>query len=558
MKKLNLFSKLPSLIMCGAVLVAASVSTTSCSDDEISDIIGDLDIDDDDDDDNSLEEAGSLVLIAERGDWHATWADGSDVIGIINSANDITPIEYSSADGAFVLEEGLAAVEAAEYYYVIYPYAEGIAFTEHQSDPNKVTYQYQLPTEQHVYYNDNGTVNTYLLRQNSALFGATTQAVDIVGGECELALQSVTASVKVSLSGLVPGTVITDVTLSADAISAASASLNISTVDGSLQSVASEDTIDEITVYVNNETIGDEGSLNFYVAVLPQSIADGTIWNVDVDSTDGDVGGTTQMVLTTGDLEAGEFYYAAVEVAGYEQVSYTLNGTSLEQTLIADGINYEQVSHLTLAGNITQEDMEFTRQFPVLSYVDLSNATSAVIPAYLYSDDTSGSANPYKDQSKCPASYTLKTFKFPMAFDTIEGYVFERCASLESVTLPVNLVTLNHSVFESCTSLWDVELPSCVEYIGSWTFESTCVPNLVIPAGVTFMGSGIFSSMKSYNGVQSITLMMNPANVTWNASSNNVFQSVSGTIEVRVPTAYVDAYKELIQLSLVVDQIVGI
>ncbi|MFI3316250.1 MAG: leucine-rich repeat domain-containing protein [Rikenellaceae bacterium] len=557
MKKLSFFRKLTSLVACGAIMISIPAMMTSCTEDETVDPSGTTDDDDDDDDDDDVVIDG-LVLTADRSDWWGAWEDKTDIIGVINSANVITPISYSSKYDSFVLSAGLLPVTSAEYYHIIYPYAEGFTFTELEDDSSKVSYTYELPYKQYVYYTD-GVLDESSLRQNNIMFGTTKEATDLTEGECELALNDVCATVKVTISGLVAGSVIEDVTFSADAISPESAALNITTATGATETVLSDDTLSKIYVYLNDPTVGSDGTLVVYVSVLPQTIAAGTTWTVAVDTADGDAGADATMSITASTMEAGKCYDASVAISAYKQVSYTLSGTSLEDTMSAAGVDYTQVSHLTLSGVITQEDMEFTRTFPVLSYVNLYTATSAEIPAYLYSDDTSGSANPYKDEEKCAASYTLKTFIFPMAFETINGYVFERCTNLESVSLPINLITLNASVFEGCTSLWDVSLPTCVEYIGSWSFESTCVPNLVIPAGVTFMGSGIFSSMKSYNGVESITLMMNPDNVTWNASSSNVFQSVSTDILVQVPSEYLDTYKGLVQLSaLSSDQIVGI
>ena len=76
---------------------------------------------------------------------------------------------------------------------------------------------------------------------------------------------------------------------------------------------------------------------------------------------------------------------------------------------------------------------------------------------------------------------------------TAGSYLFQNCASLESVILGDELVSLSSSMFAGCTALQSIELPESLTTISTSAFKDcTGIQDFYLPSGVTVSGS-VFS-----------------------------------------------------------------
>ncbi|MCQ2325328.1 MAG: leucine-rich repeat domain-containing protein [Paludibacteraceae bacterium] len=98
---------------------------------------------------------------------------------------------------------------------------------------------------------------------------------------------------------------------------------------------------------------------------------------------------------------------------------------------------------------------------------------------------------------------TVKYLDVDFAVTEIGESAFERCSSLESVTLPEGLLTIGENAFEECSALQTITIPASVTEIGADAFNSSALQSITIPAGVTEIGGTAFCGCES---LQSVTL----------------------------------------------------
>ena len=82
----------------------------------------------------------------------------------------------------------------------------------------------------------------------------------------------------------------------------------------------------------------------------------------------------------------------------------------------------------------------------------------------------------------------ITTVSLP-ALETVGEKFFEKCASLESVTLNDSLTALGAEMFTNCTSLKTIDLPSALTFLNVKTFRYSGLTSVVIPENVVHLGS---------------------------------------------------------------------
>ena len=156
----------------------------------------------------------------------------------------------------------------------------------------------------------------------------------------------------------------------------------------------------------------------------------------------------------------------------------------------------------------------------------------------------------------------------PASVTSIGSHAFRNCSGLTSVTIPASVTSIGSEAFYSCSGLTSVTIPASVTSIGDWAFgscsglkkvivkdiaawcgisfsgsysnplnyaahlysdEDTEITNLVIPDGVTSIGSYAFDGC---SGLTSVTI---PASVTSIGSS--AFEDCSGLTSVTIPAS---------------------
>ncbi len=140
-----------------------------------------------------------------------------------------------------------------------------------------------------------------------------------------------------------------------------------------------------------------------------------------------------------------------------------------------------------------------------------------------------------KDQTiliECPGA-KIGNYIVPNAVSDIEGYAFDYCIDLSSVTIPNSVVSIGIAAFRNCSALGEVTIGSGVTNIPDAAFEE-CIKlaKFTIPNGVTSIGEGAFYACGSltnftipnsvtsiaevaFAGCTGLTCVTIPQSVTW-------------------------------------------
>ncbi len=139
----------------------------------------------------------------------------------------------------------------------------------------------------------------------------------------------------------------------------------------------------------------------------------------------------------------------------------------------------------------------------------------------------------------------LTSVTIPSSVMSIGSYAFRNCFYLTSITIPNSLVSIGIYAFLNCSNLQKVIVPDIAAWCGIsfadnsanplsyahhiYSDENTEIKELVIPDGVTSIGSRTFYSC---SGLTSITI---PNSVTSIGSS--VFEGCSGLTSITIPNS---------------------
>ena len=110
-----------------------------------------------------------------------------------------------------------------------------------------------------------------------------------------------------------------------------------------------------------------------------------------------------------------------------------------------------------------------------------------------------------------PAGKPDSNYRIPSSVTAIEGYAFDGCSNLTSVTIPNSMTSIGWYAFYGCSSLTNVSIPNSVTSIGNYAFDGCSnLTNVNIPNSVTSIGDTAFFGCRSLtnvsipNGVKSI------------------------------------------------------
>lgn len=125
----------------------------------------------------------------------------------------------------------------------------------------------------------------------------------------------------------------------------------------------------------------------------------------------------------------------------------------------------------------------------------------------------------------------LANITIPQGVTTISNYAFDGCATLKAITIPTSVTSIGNYAFRNCSTMVRVNFPSALTSIGTSAFENTpklksiplasatsltSIGNsafalssedataaglLVIPSGVTYIGSNAFKNRSGITGV---------------------------------------------------------
>ena len=86
----------------------------------------------------------------------------------------------------------------------------------------------------------------------------------------------------------------------------------------------------------------------------------------------------------------------------------------------------------------------------------------------------------------------LKQISLPSTLKRIGDYAFKGCTSLEKIVLPDGVQEIGEKAFEQCNRIRSLELPASLKKIGSGAFQSLPIHLVIIPGGVTELGTAVF------------------------------------------------------------------
>ena len=86
----------------------------------------------------------------------------------------------------------------------------------------------------------------------------------------------------------------------------------------------------------------------------------------------------------------------------------------------------------------------------------------------------------------------LKTIILPSTLKRIGNYAFKGCTSLEKIVLPDGVQEIGEKAFEQCSRIRSLELPASLKKIGSGAFQSLPIHLVIIPGGITELGTAVF------------------------------------------------------------------
>jgi len=109
----------------------------------------------------------------------------------------------------------------------------------------------------------------------------------------------------------------------------------------------------------------------------------------------------------------------------------------------------------------------------------------------------------------------LTSIRIPESVTSIEGWTFDYCSRLTSVRIPESVTSIGKKAFAHCSSLTSVRIPESVTSIESLTFyDCTDLTSVTISESVASIGSRAFEYCSS---LTSVTIPNSVTSIGWNA-----------------------------------------
>ena len=86
----------------------------------------------------------------------------------------------------------------------------------------------------------------------------------------------------------------------------------------------------------------------------------------------------------------------------------------------------------------------------------------------------------------------IKSITLPSTLKRIGDYAFKGCTSLEKILLPDGIEEIGEMAFDQCSRLRSINLPASLKKIGSGAFQSLPIHLVIIPRGITELGTSPF------------------------------------------------------------------
>ena len=200
-----------------------------------------------------------------------------------------------------------------------------------------------------------------------------------------------------------------------------------------------------------------------------------------------------------------------IEGEGTKVVVTIAEAGTLGEEVLKQVNSLADVNHLTVSGTINATDIESIKNSsPNLITLDLSGVNMKDIPNGFMSGKTS-----------------FTQVVLPSNAETIGENAFYNCKRMKEITLPESVKEINHNAFYN-TALSTIVLPEGLTRLGSYVFDDCYyLESVNIPAGITGIEEGTFNSCRA---LKSIEL---PEKVTY--INNYAFEGCSALTSVTFP-----------------------
>lgn len=270
----------------------------------------------------------------------------------------------------------------------------------------------------------------------------------------------------------------------------------------------SKDVIDEVTVKMSSS---DESIMSVDgAALVPQSIGEATV-TFTFDDTDEYT--LSRPLTQTFFVSAGKIDVSTYDAYVVSEPTETGNGTcrvfSANESALANGA-------LAIPEQLTQDDKTYDvvgklgeDNNPLCSSSLLSCVSSLSVPSGV----TAIASQAFINFSK------LKSISFAESgqLETIGGWAFSGCSSLESLAVPASVKTIENGAFRGCSSLTSLKIAAGGELVCSNTFSGS-LP-WYSPFGTctslsdVSLGEGVKSISGAFNGCSKLESISIPASV---------------------------------------------
>lgn len=217
-------------------------------------------------------------------------------------------------------------------------------------------------------------------------------------------------------------------------------------------------------------------------------------------------------------LKVGETNnYITVRQGGAGSAKIHVPEASTLSALLGD--NFEQITDLTLTGELNGTDFKFMREKLAISLKRLDLEKARIVAggdAYIsILDDyytVKDKITPY-----LLASFPLLELKLPSSATSIEDYGLSSLLELLSLDIPESVDSIGKAAFTGCYKLERISLPQELEYLGDMAFLS-CVRlrEIELPQSLSYIGYGLFSGCKD---LQNIEIPLSVDSIAWSAFS---------------------------------------